>query len=475
LSLSARLRAAAWPQPNGANDAVRVAVVGLRSKGAGHIRHLLTIPGVRIVALCDVDPSILAREVELMKERHIDVFATTDARKLMSRSDIDAVVIATGTYWHALLTIWACQAGKDVYVEKPVSHTVWEGSMMVRAAARYQRIVQAGTQLRSDPGAAEAVQYIKEGHLGKIQWIHTLCYKLRESIGRKEPWYPDWLDYDLFCGPAPMDPLERNRLHYDWHWMWSTGNGDMADLGIHVLDFARRFGRRDLMPRRSLSLGGRFGVDDVGETPNTQVAVFDCDEIPIFYESRGLPAKPGVKYVDQLYGLREGGVIVQCEGGYYAGFVGGAAYDRNGRKIRSFQGDNGAGHMANFLTAVRSRRKEDLAAPISTGHESTSICYYGNISYRLGRPAAANLDQARQALEGFPPAEKILERMGQHLGTAHVDLTQGGLTLGPWLQLETAQNDITRVEGGEDGALERARFLLREVSRPPYVIPDPLT
>ena len=193
-SLATRFVPSAWAQPDGVNGDIRVGVIGLNQKGAAHVRQLVDLRGVRIVALCDVDPKILAREVEVLKAKNISVSATTDARALMDRADLDAVVIASSDQWLALHTIWALQADKDVYIEKPVCRTIWEGQRMLTAAAKYSRIVQTGTQSRSDPGIAEGVAAVHSGRLGKIQWIHSLCYRLRESIGRRRPWYPDWLD-----------------------------------------------------------------------------------------------------------------------------------------------------------------------------------------------------------------------------------------------------------------------------------------
>jgi predicted dehydrogenase len=462
--------APAWARAIGANDDVRVAVVGINNKGADHIKQLAKTPGARIVALCDVDPRILGREVAALKARQIDVFATTDIRRVLEREDVDAVVIATGDHWHGLLSVWACQAGKDVYVEKPISRTVWEGRKIIEAAARYGRVVQAGTQRRSDPGVEDAVRYVRAGSLGKVQWIRTVYNEVRPSIGRREPWYPDWLDYDLYCGPMAMAPLERDELHYTWRFMWAAGTGDMANYGIHVLDMARRFGYYEAPPSRVMCAGGRFQNPDVGETPNTLMAVFDYPEAPpLVFEHHGLPAKPGMRYTDAFRGLHMG-ICVQCEGGYYAGGTGGAVYDNNGRLIKKLPGDGGAGHMENFLSAVRSRRTQDLAAPIATGHASTTICLYANISYRLGQPAA--LTGVRQALEAVPMARDSLDRIKENLAANNVDVRKQGLTLGPWLRLDRERDGLTGVEGGSETSLERARFLLKETQRPPYAIPE---
>jgi predicted dehydrogenase len=464
-----RLISSAWAQAAGSNGDIRVAVIGLNIKGAEHVRQLVTLPGVRVVALCDVDPQILAREVELLKAKQLSVFATTDARAIMDRADVDAVVLATSDQWHALHTIWALQAGKDVYVEKPVCRTIWEGQRMLAAAAKYGRIVQAGTQSRSDPGKAEAVKVIKEGRLGKIRWIHSLCYRLRLPIGRKLPWYPDWLDYDRFCGPAAMTPLTRNKLHYDWHWQWSTGGGDLANIGVHQLDVARWFAGDPALPSRVLSFGGRYGVNDAGETPNTQLAVYDFPEFPVCFEIRGLPDKPGVKAMSNARGLREG-VIVQCEHGYYSGYFGGALYENDGKRLTPIPGDGGEGHMANFLAAVRSRRAADLAAPLECGFISSATCHLGNISWRTGRPAGN--EEISQALGGYPMAQELFGQLQKHLAVHGVDLARTPFTLGPWLQIDAPNAGITAAGGGDPAVLEHARFLLKDTQRPPYVIPD---
>lgn len=466
----ARFPGSAWAQPAGANGDVRIGVIGLNQKGAAHTRDLLAHPGVRVVALCDVDPRILAREVDVLKAKRISVFATTDARALLDRADVDAVVIASPNHWHALHTIWALQAGKDVYIEKPVCRTIWEGQRMLAAAARYGRIVQVGTQARSDPGKAEAVAAIRSGRLGKIQWIHALCYRLRESIGRRLPWYPDWLDFDRFCGPTPMAPLVRRELHYDWHWQWATGGGDLANIGVHQLDFARWFAGNPPLPRRAMSFGGRYGVNDAGETPNTQLAVYDFPEFPVYFEIRGLPTTPGTRAMDRARGVREG-VIVQCEHGYFAGFFGGGLYDNDGKRIAAIKGDGGAGHLGNFIAAVRSRRAADLAAPLDNGFTSSAACHFGNISYRTGRPAS--VEEIGRTLGNYPLVPELLGKIERHLGAHSIDLARAPLTLGPWIEIDAAGAGVARLDGAsEPDALERALFLLRETQRPPYLVPE---
>lgn len=463
----ARSSPRAWAQPVGSNGDVRVGVIGLGRKGSNHVEHLCRLPGVRVAAICDVDPRVLSVQVGLLRKENREVFATTDARRLLDRADVDAIVVASPNHWHALHTVQGCEAGKDVYVEKPVSHSVWEGTQMVRAATRHGRIVQAGTQMRSDVAIPEVVAYLREGHLGRILWVHSVCYKARNGIGRRNPWYPDWLDYDLFCGPAPVVPLVREELHYDWHWYWDTGNGDLANIGIHEFDVGRWLAGHDGAPKRILSLGGRFAFADAGETPNTQLTVFDYPGRPVILENRVLPARPGADYMDHVMRVRQG-VVVHCEGGHVAGRYGGVAYDRAGRKLRHFAGDGGANHLANFIEAVRTRRPEVLAAPLETGRVSTSTCLFGNVSFRLGEPAT--LAAARNAVADLPAAGEVLDGLAAHLGVHGVDLNTPALTLGPWLEVDARLSDVLAVSGGGAARLEDARFLLKGAARPPYVL-----
>jgi len=446
---------------------LRIGIIGLHNKGRSHLRDLQLLPGVRVAALCDLDPQVLAPVVAELKGRQITPFATTDARELLARPDVDAVVIVTGNHWHALLTLWACQAGKDVYVEKPMSHTVWEGRKMIEMARKYGRVVEVGMQYRSDTGLREAAEFLRQGHCGRLQHVHVPVYMLRKDIGRRQPWYPDWLNYDLFCGPAPMAPLERTRLHYDWHWTWGTGNGDLGNNGVHVLDIALLFAGQKALPRRILSVGARYGVADGADTPNTMLTVYDYPDVPFIFDHRSLPAKPGMSYTDDAHGVRTG-VVVRCEGGYFAGLKGGAVYDNQDKLIKKFPGDGGKAHMATFLAAVRSRRAGDLAAGVEIGHTGAALCHYGNISYRIGEPG--RLDRVRKALEVVPAAGRYLDGLQRHLGVHGIDLDRHPFTLGQWIQVEG--DNIAQVESGRETALERARFLLRETQRPPYVIPE---
>ncbi|MBN2271191.1 MAG: Gfo/Idh/MocA family oxidoreductase [Sedimentisphaerales bacterium] len=446
----------------GANNDICAAVVGIRSQGTNHINWFRNIPGVRVVAICDADKQFLDREEQKFKERNETVDTYVDCRKLLEDKDIDVVITAAPNHWHALITIWACQAGKDVYVEKPVSHNIWEGRQMVNAARKYNRIVQAGTQRRSDTGLAEAVEYIKQGNLGKIRVVHGIVYVERGSIGKvngPQP-IPQSVDYNLWCGPASMTPLMRKSLHYDWHWAWPTGNGDFGNNGIHYIDVCRWFIGADKVAPRVLSIGGRFGYIDDGETPNTQIVLCDYKPASIIFEVRGLPRAKGDPAMDQFRGTR-GGAVVQCEGGY---FVGGWAYDNDGKKIKQFKTTEGSGHHANFIKAVRSRNKSDLNAEILDGYLSTALCHMGNISYRLGKIMPPG--QIAEAVKANEDLADSFDRMEDHLKANQVDFNATPRILGPALTMDPDKEIFVG-----DFSKEANMFLSRNY-REPFVVPE---
>lgn len=451
-----------YSRVRGANNDIRAAVVGIRSQGTNHINWFRNIPGVRVVAICDADKQFLDREEQKFKERNETVDTYVDYRKLLEDKNIDVVITATPNHWHALVTVWACQAGKDVYVEKPVSHNIWEGRQMVNAARKYNRIVQAGTQRRSDTGLAEAVDYIKQGNLGKIRVVHGIVYVERGSIGKvngPQP-IPESVDYNLWCGPAPMTPLMRKSLHYDWHWVWPTGNGDFGNNGIHYIDVCRWFIGADKVAPKVMSIGGRFGYIDDGETPNTQIVLCDYKPAPIIFEVRGLPRAKGDPAMDEFRGTRDG-AVVQCEGGY---FVGGWAYDNDGKKIKQFKTTEGSGHHANFIKAVRSRNKGDLNAEILDGYLSTALCHLGNISYRLGKIMPA--DQIADTIKADANLAESFDRFEQHLKANQVDFNATPRILGPSLTMDPDKEIFVGEFSNE------ANMFLSRDYREPFVVPE---
>ena len=450
----------------GSNQDIRLAVIGLGGKGRGHTRMLLKFPGARLTALCDVDPQRLAEQVAAAKEAGVTVAGATDPRRILERADVDAVVIATPNHWHAVLTAWACRAGKDVYVEKPVSHSLGEGPRMLAAAARHGRIVQSGTQYRSDEGIRAATAWIREGHIGRPRSAHVAWYEYRPGIGRATPPRPTGLDDDLYCGPAPADPLTRPKLHYDWHWFWSTGDGDLGNSGVHPIDACRMMAGLTGLPRRVRCLGGRFGVDDAAETPNTQLTLVDYPGLPMLVENRNLPAKAGQRAMDAFRGIREG-FALDCEGGSFVGLKGGGViYDREGKRLRQFPGEGGGRHLANFLDAVRSRRGGDLNAPLAEGHASSAVCHLGNLSWRLGREDA--LAACREAVRPHAGAAELVDQLAGHLRANQLDLGQARFRIGPWLEVAPETGALTAVGGASAAELAAARQLAEGRWRAPY-------
>jgi predicted dehydrogenase len=319
---------------SGSNNNIRVAIVGLYGKGKTHIEDFSAHKGARIVALCDVDRNLLDAEAENLRKAGIPIAAYTDYRKLLENPDIDAVVLAVPHHWHVLMTVWACQAGKNVYVEKPATHNIWEGRQLIAAAKRYGRIVQCGMQRRSDAGWAEALAWINAGNLGKVLFSHGLCYKLRPSIGKtsgSQP-IPDGVDYDLWCGPREVVPLRRRNLHYDWHNFWDYGNGEVGNQGVHQMDVAAWASGAVKLPSGVLSVGGRLGYDDDGQTPNTQYVVLDYKPVPIIFEVMGLPFRKGTE-AEPIYKNTRVGNIIHCEGGWLSE---GTVFDNKGKRFRHF-------------------------------------------------------------------------------------------------------------------------------------------
>jgi predicted dehydrogenase len=457
LSFAAR----SWAQVPGANEDIRVAVVGFNGRGRDHISAWLKMKGVRLTALCDADRKVLEDEVGRLEKGGQKVEAYTDIRKLLASKNVDAISIATPNHWHALATIWALQAGKDVYVEKPVSYDVWEGEKMVEAAQLYHKIVQAGTQSRSSSGIKEAVAWVQAGNLGKILIARALCYKPRPSIGKTDgpQAVPASVDYDLWSGPAPLTPPRRGKFHYDWHWFWNYGAGDMGNQGIHEMDVARWFLGEQALSPRVLAVGGRLGYVDDAETPNTLMVLHDYVKAPLIMEVRGLPEKAGSREMDN-YKRAQIGIVVECEGGrvLVPDYSSATAFDKDGKEIKKFKGESS--HFENFIQAVRSRRESDLNAPIFQGHLSSALCHTGNISYRVGSQQSA--DAIREQIKGNRDALPTFQRMAEHLAANKVDMEKTRATLGLVLRMDQANSKF--IEN------EEANNLLARKPREPYVI-----
>jgi predicted dehydrogenase len=420
----------------GANDRVRVAVAGLRGRGLDHIKSVKATPGVELAAVVEVDESVLAARLGNIEQLGLARPRTfVDIRKMLEDNSIDAITIATPNHWHSLMGIWACQAGKDAYVEKPLSHSWWEGRQLVAAANKYKRIVQHGTQSRSSLGAREAVQKLRGGLIGDVYLSRGLCYKWRDTIGRKPREAPPaGFNYDLWLGPAPDRGFTRNRYHYNWHWFWDTGNGDLGNQGIHEIDTAR-WGLGVTFPNKVSAMGGHVMFDDDQETPNVLNCSYEFDlpdgkrrlmefevrhwmtnheaDIGVFGGGSVLPpagltagekpavlgppsGKPGT-IGNIFYG--PGGYLAIQEYESYKYWLG----ETQEASPVSRGKEN---HFANFIDCVRSRRKEDLNAPAEEGHISCTLVHLANVSYRLGR--TLHFDPSTEQVIGDEEANRML-------------------------------------------------------------------
>jgi predicted dehydrogenase len=354
------------------------------------------------------------------------------------------------------------QAGKHLYLEKPVSHNVFEGRQLVAAAARYGAIVQAGTQNRSDPGLIAAYADLHRGALGTIQSMHGICYRDRQGIGkRNDPLpVPTSVDYDCWLGPAADLPIYRNQFHYDWHWMWNTGNGDVGNQGPHELDMLCWALKDPGLPTRVQAIGGRYGYDDAGETPNVLACFFEYGTVPVCFEVRNLVPKQRTDY----HGLDSTGVVITTERGELRAQRGGAVFvDRDGKTVQTYRGDSGGQHQANFIAALRAGSSDSLRAPLAASHASAALAHYANASLRIGR--AGTLADAQQTASQLPGLAEHVDRIGINLAGHGVDLSQPKLGIGACLSIDGA----TELVRGEHASAANA--LLRRDDRPGYVVP----
>jgi len=451
----------------GANDAINMAFLGVGGRGTYSAEWFSKIPGVRIATVCDAD----AQHMADCQKKFPGAKAEQDLRKVLEDKSIDAVVISTCNHWHALAAVLACQAGKDVYVEKPVSENVWEGRQIVNAARKYNRIVQGGTQQRSDPVQAQIKGLIKSGQLGKMQWIRGNRYGVRESIGKQaEPLKPPAsVNYDLWLGPAQDLPMHRTQFHYDWHWAWNTGAGEMGNWGVHILDDIRNVLMDQCsLPPRVLSAGGRVAWDDAGETPNVHVVYFDTGVVPVVFSLSNLPRSkaPKDKMAAPNFRSIQSGYVIQFENGYYAGGRGGgASYDKDGKRIQAFKGDGGGKHAENFIEAIRKRDRSIQNGEIEQVHYSSSWCHLANIAFRLGQQYQK--EKALEAAKGFKPWEEVVENFEKHLEANGLDSKDPALKVSSILELDPAKEAFVG-----PSATPEALALLRREYRKGYEMPE---
>jgi len=448
----------------GANDRIRVAVTGIHGRGKSHIGAYSSMKneGVEIAYLVDPDSSLFdSRANDIEKKTGKRPKCVQDIREVLNDKSVDAVSIATPNHWHSLITVWACQAGKDVYVEKPMSHNIFEGRKCIEAARKYKRIVQHGTQRRSDGGWWKVVAAIKSGKLGKLLVARGLCYKpggggnTRGDIGFrpvKEP--PAGFNWDLWQGPAQALEYHENLVHYRWHWFLATGNGDLGNQGAHQMDVARWCIPNGKMPKSCIAFGGRIGHYDQGTAASTHMAIMDYGETKLIFETRGL------KNCGDYKGQRIGNVL-HCEAG---DIVEKKFFPKGSDKEAPlpdvpFEMGPGGGNFGNFMAAVRSRKVSDLNAGVEEGHYSAALCHLANISYVLGNKLP--FEPAHKVFEADEDAMDVYNRTTAYLKDNGIDVEKSGYTLGRKLVL-----DGERFVGDSD-----ANAMLARDYRDPFVVP----
>jgi len=443
----------------GANDTVRVAVCGINGQGRSHIQEMAGQRNVDVTHLADPDRSLFASRCDLVEKYGRNrPECVQDVRRVLDNPNVDAITCATCNHWHSLIGVWACQAGKDAYIEKPISHNIWEGRKLVEAAARYQRVVQHGTQQRSDQNRANEIAAVQSGKYGKLLVSKGYCCKPRWSIGVQPIQAPPpHLDFDLWLGPARAREYHANLAHYNWHWFWDTGNGDSGNQGVHELDVARWAIKDGTMPDTVWSLGGRFGYDDQGETPNTQLSVYLFGDVTLLFETRGLVGKH-----------KNMPAMIRNE--YYTtdGMItDGKFYPTGGDQPQSVSADSPrqvtpGGRFGSFIASVRDRSPDTCNCDAEVGHYSSALCHLGNISYRLGEQVA--FDRKSQALGDNKQVVESFENVKANCQAVGMDLSESTYQLGRVLQFDP---DAERFIGDDD-----ANAMLGRNYRDPYVIPD---
>ena len=443
-----------------ANSEMSAAIIGCGGRGGTHIGEMLKAQGVTITHICDIDQATGdKRSSQIQEKQGKRPKFEADVRKILDEKSVDVVTVATPNHWHALAGVWAMQAGKDAYLEKPVSHNIAEGSALVAAARKYKRMCQVGTQCRSSRAVIDAVEFINSGGIGDVKFARGLCYKRRKSIGALGDYtIPGKVDFDLWSGPAQFtDPkLTRERFHYDWHWQRLYGNGDLGNQGPHQTDIARWGLGVNTHPSSIISYGGRLGYQaerkdadyvDAGDTANTEVSIYGYGDKCIVFETRGLSVDNSAdEEINRLFDSKKGnkiGVIFYGEEGYVVqngyGFCG--AYDKDFNRIKEFRhkGDLNSDHFGNFLSACRSRNAESLNADVREGHLSAAVSHLGNISYYMQQDNKVSVDELSSALskvESLDDNQKTLERTIAHLEKNGVDLEAYPVSLGAKLDFD---------------------------------------
>ncbi len=447
----------------GANDTIRIGVAGIHGRGGSHIDGFAGMPNVDVTYLIDPDSSLFdSRKAKVKAKGGNEPTCVQDVRKALEDKNLDAISVATTNHSHSLLTVWACQHEKDVYVEKPISHNVFEGRQCVEAAKKYNRVVQHGTQQRSEGTRARQMATIQSGKYGKLLVAKGYCCKPRWSIGFKEKGSPpSHLDWNIWLGPAPLQAYHGNLVHYNWHWFWDTGNGDTGNQGVHEMDVARWGIKGSTLPNRVWSLGGRFipsekDLIDQGETPNMQLSVYEYGDVKLVFETRGLVGKGVPANVSNEFYTTEGMIKVGENKFYPNG--GGKAETLELAEASVTPG----GTFGSFISAMRSRSPQDNNADAETAHYSAALCHLGNISYRLGE--TAKFDAKVKALGDNKQVVDAFNTLKENLKAVSVDLAETTYTVGPVLEFDPQAEKFTNND--------QANALLTREYRKPFIVPE---
>lgn len=452
----------------GANERIHVGVCGIKGRGSGHISDYITQKNVVVSTLIDIDENQFAPRQRQIRDKTGNEAPNTasDIRHALEDKNLDVVSIATCNHTHSINAILACQAGKDVYVEKPMSHNVWEGRKVIEAAEKYGRIVQHGTQQRSSESRAREIAAVKSGNYGKLLVSKGYCCKPRWSIGFKEPQKepPAHINWDAWLGPAPMQPYHANLVHYNWHWFWDFGNGDTGNQGVHEMDVARWAIDGATLPTRVWGLGGRLGYEDQGETPNMHLSVFEYGDVLMVFETRGLVDKEvrekfPRKVLNEYYTTE--GVI--REGKFFP-----SGSDK-GESVSGGTPDpvTPGGPFRSFITAVRARDPKLCNAGPEHGHYSSALCHLGNIAARVGTDAPL-AEKPKHQLGDDPRVMEAFETIQENVAAVVGDLSSTNYSLGPVLDFDPTTEKFT----GDGETVAAANEMLTRKYREPWVIPD---
>ena len=455
-------------QAQSAAEQVNVGIIGCGWRGGEQTKTFGRLEGVKVAGLCDPDQA----RIDETKQNAAGAKTWTDLRGMLDDSDIDAVVVTTCNHWHALASVWAMQAGKHVYVEKPLAHNIWEGRQIVEAAKQTGRVCAIGTQQRADPMQLEIQAFLHDDRkLGAIKSVRANRFGVREPIGkRSQPLQiADSVDYNLWLGPASEEPLYRDQMHYDWHWVWNTGSGEMGNWGVHILDdvYYNVFQNRVKYPRTVIGGGGRVVWNDAGDTPNLHLASLDVDGIPVIIGLTNLRADPDAERPSSPKRPGPGsGYIVYCEGGRLEAQRGrAAAFDSAGAKLQDFPGNSGDGlNQQSFVDAVRAGDPSLLTAPVEHGHYSSAWCHLANIAVRAGNPVTDSV--AEQLLSDAPELEPLAYEFSDLLERHGVDPHHTDSRISRRLAFDAASERF--VGDGADGANQ---FISREF-RDGFAVPE---